>query len=127
MIILRISVVALLATVLAITIKPVKPEFSLFISVAACVIILLSVSGYLKSVFVVLENLATEIELDLSFSRIILKIVAIAYICEFSSQICKDSGQTAIASKVELAGKILILFISAPVIVGFLEMLLEII
>lgn len=125
--IIQISVIAVIATLLSITVKTVKPEITVLISVAACIVIILSVTDYLNSIFAVLEELASNIDLDMSFSVIILKVVSIAYISEFSSQICKDAGQTAIASKVELAGKVIILFTSAPVIMAFLEMLADIV
>jgi len=121
--IIQIASIALIATILITTIKGNRPEIGILISVSACAIILFVSSGYLNSVFSVLEEIASDIDIDLSFAQIILKIVAIAYICEFSSQVCKDAGETAIATKVELAGKILILFTSAPVILSFLEML----
>ena len=46
----------------------------------------------------------------------LLKIIGIAYIAEFGAQITKDAGQGAIASKIELAGKILILVMAIPIL-----------
>ena len=74
----------------------------------------------------VLNEITGKINLDLSFTGIILKIIAIAYVCEFSAQLCKDAGETAIATKVELAGKIMILFTSAPIMLSLLELLTDI-
>lgn len=125
--ILQISIVAITATMLAVTLKTQRPEIAILISVVAGIIIFSVSSLYLQSVFNVLNKIAEKINLDFSFIEIILKIVAIAYICEFSSQICKDAGEGAIASKVELAGKILILFTSAPVMLSLLELLTEIV
>ena len=121
--ILHIAVFAIVASVLAIIIKGQRPEFAILISLCAGIIILCELSVYLKSVFNVINEIASEIDLDLSFIEIILKIVAISYICEFSSQICRDAGENAIAAKVELAGKTLILFTSAPIILSLLELL----
>ncbi len=125
--ILQIAIIAITASILAVTLKSERPEFSIIISVVAGIMIFFVSSTYLKSVLNVLNEITEKINIDLSFIEIILKIVSISYICEFSSQICKDAGEGAIASKVELAGKILILFTSAPVMLSLLELLTGII
>ena len=121
--IIHIAVFAIVASVLAVMIRGQRPEFVVIISLVAGIVILCELTVYLKSIFSVISEIASEIELDLSFIEIILKIVAISYVCEFSSQICRDAGETAIATKVELAGKTLILFTSAPIILSLLELL----
>ena len=56
---------------------------------------------------------------------IILKVTGIAFLTEFGVSICKDSGETAIANKIDLAGKILIIAISIPIISALLELTLK--
>lgn len=125
--IVQIAAIALIATILAVTVKSIRPEMAMLISIAACVMIVSSSFGYLKTIISVIEEITSEIDLDISFGALILKIISIAYICQFSSQVCKDAGEGAIAAKVELAGKILILFASAPVIMAFVELLIQIV
>lgn len=125
--ILQIAIIAITASILAVTLKNERPEMSMLISVVAGIMIFFVSSTYLRSVLNVINEITEKINVDLSFIEIILKIVSISYICEFSSQICKDAGEGAIASKVELAGKILILFTSAPVMLSLLELLTDII
>jgi len=125
--ILQIAIIAITASILAVTLKNERPEISMLISVVAGIMIFFVSSTYLRSVLTVINEITEKINVDLSFIEIILKIVSISYICEFSSQICKDAGEGAIASKVELAGKILILFTSAPVMLSLLELLTDII
>ena len=57
---------------------------------------------------------------------IVLKILAIAYLSTFCSEICKDAGATSIASKVEFAGKILILALAIPILMAVLNSILQI-
>lgn len=125
--IIQIAFIALVSTILAVTVKTQRPEIGILISLITGIMIFAISSSYLRSIFEVLNEIASGIDLDLSFIGIMLKIVAIAYVCEFSSQVCKDAGETSIASKVELAGKILILFISTPIIMSLLELLTEIV
>ena len=123
----QISLIAIVATILAVTVKEQKPEFSILISIVTGLIIFAVLSSYLHSIILVLNDISNGINLDLSFIGIIFKIVSIAYISEFSSHVCKDAGENAIAAKVELAGKVLILFSSAPIILSLLEMLSELV
>lgn len=125
--ILKIAIFALIATILIVTIKGTRPEIAILISVAACVMIATVSFGYLNRIFLLVNEITSEINLDISFGVVILKIISIAYICQISSQICKDAGENAISEKVELAGKILILFTSAPVITAFVELISEIV
>lgn len=123
----QISLIAIVATILAITVKEQKPEFSMLISIVTGLIIFAVLSSYLHSILLILNDISDGINLDLSFIGIIFKIVSIAYISEFSSHVCKDAEENAIAAKVELAGKVLILFSSAPIILSLLEMLSELV
>jgi len=56
----------------------------------------------------------------------ILKIIGIAYIAEFGAEVCKDAGEGAIASKIELAGKVIIIVLAAPIITSLLDLIVEI-
>ena len=60
-----------------------------------------------------------------NFLSILLKITGISILTEFAIAICKDSGESAIASKIDLGGKITIIGVSIPIITGLLETLLS--
>ena len=74
-----------------------------------------------------LMNLSNKANINKEFIVILLKITGIAYLSEFGANVCRDSGETAIASKVELAGKILIIGLSIPILVTLMETLLGLI
>ncbi len=73
------------------------------------------------------ERLAINAKVNLVYVETILKIIGIAYIVEFASQITKDAGQGSIASKIELAGKIIILAMAVPILTVLIEMVLQMI
>ena len=54
---------------------------------------------------------------------IILKVIGVAYICEFVSSVCKDAGESAVASKVEAGGKIIIVYLALPILTSLLDLL----
>ena len=55
----------------------------------------------------------------------LLKIVGVGYLIEFSASVCIDSGNSSIADKVVLAGKILIFSMSLPIINNLFNLVME--
>jgi stage III sporulation protein AD len=74
-----------------------------------------------------LQKIATNANVNLIYVETILKIIGIAYIAEFAAQITKDAGQGAIASKIELGGKILILAMAIPILTVMIETIIQLI
>lgn len=74
-----------------------------------------------------IEEIAVNAKVNIVYVETILKIIGIAYIAEFASQITKDAGQGAIASKIELAGKILILAMAIPILSVLIETIIQMI
>jgi stage III sporulation protein AD len=116
----------IVAAILALVLKQHKPELSLFIAVAAGVIILLMVTGRLVAIVTVLDDMARRANLDQVHLSVVLKAIGIAYITEFGAQVCKDAGENSIASKIELGGKIIILSLTLPILVGLIEVILQV-
>ncbi len=72
-----------------------------------------------------LERLATNANLNMVYVETILKIIGIAYIAEFGAQITRDAGQGAMAAKIELAGKVLILVMAIPILTVLIETIID--
>ncbi len=71
-----------------------------------------------------IEKIAASAGVNMKYVETILKIIGIAYIAEFGAQLTKDAGQGAIASKIELGGKILILVMAVPILTVIIETIL---
>lgn len=112
--------------IIIIILKQYKPEFAVYISILAGAIILFLVLDKLTGVINLLTNLASKASIDNQFLSILLKITGIAILTEYATSICKDSGEAAIANKIELGGKILIIAMSIPIISSLLEVMLSI-
>ena len=121
--IFQVAVVGIIAVILALVLKPFHGEFAIYITIAAGVVILFFVAGYLEDVVGVVQSLAEKTGLSSQTLGILFKIVGIGYITEFASQICKVAGQGAIGMKIELAGKILIIAVSLPIFTALLDTL----
>jgi len=91
-----------------------------------CVIFLFLVDQ-ISEIIRMLERIAINANINLVYVETILKIIGIAYIAEFGAQITKDAGQGAIASKIELGGKILILAMAIPILTVIIETIITLI
>lgn len=124
--IVKIIGVGLTALIIIIVIKQYKPEFTVYISIIAGAIILLMVMDKLAGIVNLLSNLTSKMGTGSAFLKILLKITGIAILTEFAVSVCADSGETAIASKIDLGGKIIIVSISIPIITALLELIINI-
>lgn len=73
-----------------------------------------------------LNNLANKTAINNQFLTLLIKITGIAFLTEFAVSICKDSGESAIASKVDLGGKVIIISMSIPIISALLETIVHV-
>ena len=124
--IIKIIGVGLIALIIIIIVKQYRPEFTMYVSVAAGIIILLLVMDKLSSIIDLLTNLANKTSINNEFIFLLIKITGIAILTELASSVCKDSRETAIASKVDMGGKIIIIAMSIPIIASLLETILKV-
>ncbi|MGF7057000.1 stage III sporulation protein AD [Brassicibacter mesophilus] len=125
--ILQIVGIGIIATILAVVLRQQKPEYALQISIVTGLLIFLFVITKLNYVVQVLSNLAERVDLNFLYFSTILKVIGIAYIAEFGAQISRDAGENAIASKIELGGKILIMVLAIPILTALLDLIIKII
>lgn len=119
--IFKLAGIALSAMVLAVFVKNWKPEIAIQISLISAVLIFLSVLPYLKSVVFMFNDISHRAGLNTQYILLVIKVVGIAYVAQFAAELCRDAGETAIASKIEFAGKIIIMTMSTPVVYSLLE------
>lgn len=121
--IFEIVAIAITTALTAASLKRQQPAIAIVISIAGGMLIFSLSAVYLKEIFDTMLDIAESIDVDFSFINVLIKIIGIAYISEFASQVCRDAGEAAVALKMEFAGKILILFISAPIILSVIQLL----
>ncbi|WP_096188463.1 stage III sporulation protein AD [Evansella halocellulosilytica] len=125
--IIQIVGLGMIATFLALVVKEHKPIFAFLLTVFVGVIIFLFLIDKIALIINMLEELANNANINLMYVQTILKIIGIAYIAEFGAQIAKDAGQGAMASKIELAGKVLIMVMAIPIISVIIETIIGLI
>lgn len=125
--IMKIVMIGMIATILAVILREQKPEIALQVSIVTGLIIFIFVVTKLNSVITVMKYFASKANIDLLYFTTILKVIAIAYITEFGAQICKDAGEGSIASKIEFAGKVLIMIMAVPILAALLDVVTKLI
>jgi stage III sporulation protein AD len=121
--IFQIAAIGLCGVVISSMVKSYKSEFATYVIIATVMVIFIMVVAKLTVVFDFLSEIYNQISYGKNFFPIILKVLAVAYIADFAAQICRDSGETAIAGKVELAGKVMIFYLAIPVMMSVMELI----
>lgn len=117
--------IGLIGTILSITLKNYRPELALCSAAATGMAILFSVLPILDGIIADISELCAASQISTEFFKVIIKIIGIAYLTQFAAELAKDSGEGAIAKKIELAGKIFILAMIMPIIKNLLGVILN--
>lgn len=124
--IFQIVGLALTATLIIVMVRQARgANTALFISLVTGATIFLLLLDRIGTVVKVLADLSARAGINQFYLDTILKIIGIAYVAEFGSQVCRDAGENAIAGKVELAAKVLIMVLAIPIIVAILESIIR--
>ena len=124
--IVKIIGVGLISLIIIIIVRQYKPEFTLYVSLLAGAIILVFIMVKLDGIINLLTTLSNKTAINNEFLTLLIKITGIAFLTEFAVSICKDTGETAIANKVDMGGKVIIVSMSIPIISSLLETVVEI-
>lgn len=112
--IIGIAGAALIAAILAVTLKRYNQEYAVVISIIAGVVILVEILLNLSPAVKEIATLLSGVGLTEQYGLILFKSLGICFLAQFAADSCRDAGEGALASKVELAGKISILVLSLP-------------
>lgn len=123
--IVKIVLIAIVCIFLSSCLKIYSTEFANFVSVAGGVLIFLLCIDELKIIISYLEELYELTNLSFDFFGVVLKIIGIGYITEFTADIAEDFGNKNISSKVLLGGKLIICGMAIPIIKNLLTVLLS--
>lgn len=119
---IKVIGVGITGMVLSLLIKQYRPDFAITIPILVSAIIITACTPYIESILEMLHNIAEISGIEIAKITIIIKIIGIAYICQFASDICMDAGERAIAGKIELCGKLIIIALSIPIIYNLLDL-----
>ena len=122
--IFKIIGIGFVATVLVTLLKQHKPELAVQMSLIASVLIFFVAAPYFLGVIQTLEGLTDKLNIDVRYFDIVIKVIGVAYVTQFGAELCRDAGESAIASKIELAGKIVLLVMSMPIVYSLVNLVI---
>ncbi len=124
--IIKIIGIAFIAVIIIVILKQYRPEFAIYASIIAGVLILALAFNTLSGIIDMIKSISSKTNINSEFLVILIKITGIAILTEFAVSICKDSGESAIASKVDVGGKIIIISMSIPIINALIDTVVKI-
>ena len=122
---MAVSLATVIVVLIAVTIKELG--YGIVLSIAGCVMLMYFVVSRFRLIASYIDRLTAYVSVNISYIDVILKMIGIAYICRFSSDICKDAGCNAMASQVEMAGKITLILLSMPILMGVIDLVVTIV
>ncbi len=119
--------IGLVGMVFSVLLRQYKPEYAIFVSLAVGILIIWKLCEQLFPIFEQMEKMMSGANLSVEYIGILVKSLGICYLTQLASDACRDAGETAISSKVELAGKVTVLSLGMPLFGKLLEIIKKLI
>ncbi len=117
----RIAFLGIVGVLLALQFKGQKSEYGMYIGLGIGILILGYALRQAGAVVAQLNRLRNYLGGTESYLVILLKVIGITYICEFSAGICRDAGYQSIAGQIEVLGKLSVMFVGLPILFAVIE------
>lgn len=121
----KIVILAVTGVFFIVLLKEQKTSMAFVLALAVCIILIFYIVDYGAILLEGLSVFQSYFDSSGYYIKLILKMVGITYMCEFGTQVCKDAGQGAIASQVEMFGKIMILITGLPIVLAIIEQIIR--
>lgn len=118
---IKVAVIGIAAVLLALPFKNGKSEYSIMITMAACLLIFVIALAKISDMAEIIRRLETYMQGGNAYVTILMKMLGITFVAEFTSDMCQDAGYGAIAGQVELMGKLVVLVVSLPILLSLLD------
>ena len=119
----KIAIIGIITAVSALIVREHRPDVAILISISGGIVILLSIVEYLGETISFLRSIADAGKIDGGIIKVLVKIVGIGYITDFSANIAEETGSRGLGEKIVLGGKILILLASMPIVKSLFNMI----
>ena len=120
---LKFAVIAVICAVLCVLVRQIRPEIAVFVQLGGIIVIVVMIIGYLKTVLAASTELFEKFNvLDAGYFKLLIKVLGIAVVSKTGADICADSGNSALAANVELAGKVIIIALCFSLIKAVTEL-----
>lgn len=117
----KIAVLGIAGVLVGLLMKELNPQFSIYVSMVSCMLIFFYAVSRLSFLGETLKTVQGAIQMEDSYLKILLKMIGVTYLADFTANLCRDAGYSAIAGQVEFFGKISLLTLSLPVLTALME------
>lgn len=121
----KVAAIAIVCMLLSTLLKKTNPAIALCIVISACIAIITVIADDLYTVITEFNNLIESGGISNSGYKSILKVIGAAYFTEICSGLCKDAGESALATKIDIAGRIFILSFTLPMISELINVIID--
>ena len=121
--IVKIVAIAIVCALLCAVLKQYKPEFAIVVQLAASVFILLLIASAMGDLISAVKDLINGSGINTEYLTLLLKALGVSVLTQLAADACRDSGETALSNKVELAGKVTILLLCLPLVKAMIQLL----
>lgn len=104
----------LCATLLAMTLRGWRPELAICLSLAAGALVVVMLLGQITPLLAAARRLATVGGLSDAHLGVVLKGAGVCLVTQLAADTCRDAGETALAGKAELVGRVMLLLLTVP-------------
>ncbi|MDD6620583.1 MAG: stage III sporulation AC/AD family protein [Eubacteriales bacterium] len=118
---IKISGIVIIALLLSVLLRNYRSEFSLLVVICASIIIFIMISEDLNTIVVRFSEITEGVTGTKQYINLMLKVLGISLIAQLLSDLCRDSGESALATQTETAAKVIILIISFPLFESVIE------
>ncbi len=123
--VIKLVGMGIIICIVTVLLKQVKPEFSIFAVIIGSGILLIYILNYFTNIFAVFNEIMSKSNINNQLFPLLLKIIGVGYLVEFGASICVDSGNSSIADKIILGGKIIIFSMAIPIITNLFQIILS--
>ena len=116
------AALAVVCALLCLILRQYRPEFALVAAVLCGIFLLTAIVTQLAPVFSDLSKLAEQASVAPIYLEVTIKSFGVCYLAQLAADICRDAGQTAIASKIELAGRVAVIVLAMPMFFEIMEL-----
>lgn len=117
--IVQLVLIAVVGMLIALTFRKQQADMSVIVSIGICLLLMF----FMVQAFDALVSFIQKISgyMNLEYVGVLLKLIGIAYVCEFASGLCKDAGYQAISGQIEVAGRVAMMIITIPVMLAIID------
>ena len=125
--VLKLVGIGVIICVIAILIKSVKPELSVMVTIAGSCLMLLFILNYFTDIFNTFFDIIQKSGINNELFFVVIKIIGVGYLVEFGANIASDSGNSSIADKIVLGGKVIIFVMALPIVTSLFNVIMELV